>query len=148
MTNKKRTIAGALAALSIFAGAAAGYQIGAQKANAAEPEVVVETNADLHAAYMRGYRTGSRDGMKASQPAEDGPGYEEGYAAGLEAGKAQGYDAGYYDGEQSVITGMTIETDGDGDSALIYYKGDIYLHGINDYPLDTDCAMEYAYPLD
>lgn len=50
-------------------------------------------------------------------------------------------------GMHYTITHMTIDTDGYGDSAIITLNDNVYIHGINDYPLDYDLPMTYCEPL-
>ena len=136
MKNKKAIIASAIAALTICgAASAASYNAGLQNS---KPEVKTEVKT----VYVR------QEPKIKEIPVYDETAYNDGYSAGLQAGKNDGYNAGFYDGEQAVITGMIIETDGDCDGVLIYYRGDCYLHGANGFPIDVDEPLTACYQID
>lgn len=51
-------------------------------------------------------------------------------------------------GMHYALTHMTIETDGYGDTALITLNDNVYIHGINDCPLDYDLPMTHCEQID
>lgn len=56
--------------------------------------------------------------------------------------------AAFVAGMNYTMKHMEIETDGDGDTAFIYMNNQVYIHGINEYPIGIDEPLTACYQID
>jgi len=102
-------------------------------------------NSGNEAGYQQGFSEGKEAGYKLGFDEGRESGSSDGYAAGLSAG----YNSGFNDGHYETIMNLDIDTDGDGDSAIVTTFGNHqYLVGINGYVLDEDGTVVFDIGVD